>query len=391
MSRSTLLRFAEQGDFSQLRAFSGDLLYTEGMPATQMYVIKDGEVDLYLVRDEKRTVLETLRKGQCFGFEAHLKVQTRIHCAAAHSYCELLLIDNPTVMAAIADSPAWVGALLETHSARLAVAHELIAQRVNYQPDLLIYAKLLQLLGAADIGKPSAPRRHGPAAPQLARPLLQEVFNTARLLFGHSDTHIRQILGKFLSLHLVRIEDESGNGKQVLFSPADIMEQARKLTQGKPGQEKASYQYISVDELAALVEVDRATLLKKLAGGEFADDVFTFRRAEVMQLLSDKGRRYFAERKIKPPAEFSEMADLEFADSKSIFAAVSKVDSFDLAKLLSTLEDGAARSKVLNSLSKRRREEVESDLAGLAAVDPADVHQIGQAIVEDVKLLMAPA
>jgi CRP-like cAMP-binding protein len=396
MPRESALQFAEHGQFSQVRAFAGDVLYTEGMPASHLYVVKDGEVDLYLVRDEKRTVVETLRKGQCFGMEPHLKQHLRLHCAAARSYSELFLIPAEAVHDAIADTPDLAQSLMQTMSIRLAMAHRLIATRINYQPDLLIYAQLLHLLGIADLGRQaSAPRRAGHAhnqahgqAPQIARPTVQEVFSNARLLFGHSDKHIRSCLGKLLSLHLVRIEDERGDCKQLLYSPSDIVSQVRKIMESEVEHDKQSYEYISVDEFAALVDVDRTLVLRKLAAGEFGDDIFTFRRAEVLRLLNEKGRRYFAERRIKPPADFSDIADLEFADSKSIFTAISKVDTLDLARLLSTLEEGPARTKVLGSLSQRRREELDSDLKDMGPVDPMEVQRLGQSIIGEVKTLM---
>ena len=299
-------------------------------------------------------------------------------------------MDNETVADAVSASPDLVRSLLDTQSERLSVAHALIATRVNHQIELLIYAQLLQLLGQADIGKPAPSMRGGPAAQSapLARPLLQDVFNNARLMFGHSDTHIRACLGKLLALHLIRIEDERGGGKQVLFAPKDIVAQVRKAVSQDSDADKQTYEYVSVGEFADLVEVDRAVLLRKLAAGEFADDVFTFRRAEILRLLNAKGKRFFADRQIKPPAEFSDVADLEFADAKSIFAVVSKVDSYDLAKVLSGLDDEAVRAKVLGALSRRRRDEVESDLKDMGPVDPMEAQQIGNALVAEVKALM---
>lgn len=390
MPTPSALQFAEQGKFSQVRAFAGDVLYTEGMPAPHMYVVKEGEVDLYLVRDEKRTVIETLRKGQCFGIEPHQTSCTRVHNAAARTYCELYLIDNGTVNKAIEASADLVRSALETLSARLSVAHELIATRVNYQPDLVVYAQLLHLLGKADIGKQPSPSRgsaHGSAAP-VAKPPMQDLFTHARLMFGHSDRHIRGVLDKFVSLHLLRIEDERGAGKQLVFTPADLVAKVRRIVNDDLESDKLSYEYLSLDEFAALVDVDRSALLKKLSSGEFADDVFTFRRAEIMRLLDEKGRRFFAERKIKSPAEFQDISDIEFADSKSIFAVASKLDSIDIAQVLRVLGDGEARTKLLASLSRRRRDEVEHDLEGLGEGDPIEARRIGQTLISGVKSVM---
>ena len=401
MPTTSALQFAEQGKFSQVRAFAGDVLYTEGMPAPHMYVVKEGEVDLYLVRDEKRTVIETLRKGQCFGIEPHQAASTRVHNAAARTYCELYLIDNGTVNRAIDASADLVRSALNTLSERLSVAHELIARRVNYQPELLMYAQLLQLAGLADLGRQagSAPpgnrplaRTHGSrgsdAAPQVAQPLLQDLITQARTLFGHSDRHIRGLLGKFVSLHLVRIVDDGASGKRVAFSPRDLVAQVRKIVDDDADIDRLVYEYLSLDEFAAMVDVDRAVLLKKLADGEFAEDIFTFRRSEIMRALDQKGRRYFAERKGKAPAEFADVSDIEFADPRSVFAVVSKMDTYDLAKVLHTLGDGDARRKILGALSSRRRADLEQDLKDLREVDPVEVQQLGSTLIGNVRATM---
>lgn len=384
MSTSSALAFAESGSFTQMRAFAGDVLYTEGMPALHLYVVKEGEVDLYMVRDEKRTVVETLRRGQCFGFEPQLEQPVRLHCAAARGYCELYVIDNATAAQALAEGSELLRGLLVTASQRLAAAHRLIARRVSFQPELLAYAQMLHLVGLPEL----RPRHEAGNGPELARPPLQAVVNHARALFGHSDRHIRALLGKLVNLHLVRVEDERGSGKQLVYAPRDIVAQVRKAAEADAEAGRQAHQYLSLDEFAELVEVDRGVLLKKLAASEFAEDVFTFRREEILRVLDRHGKRYFVERKIKRPSEFADVDDLEFADARVVFEVVSRMDSFDIAKLLHGMAEGAARQRILAALSARRRSEVEGDLQGLQAVDPIEAQRLGSTLVKQVQQAM---
>lgn len=301
------------------------------------------------------------------------------------TYCELYLIGIDTLERELADTPKFARGVLRSLAERLAVAHELIATRVNYQPDILDYAQLLQLLGMAEVGRQKADLRGSTGQPVMASPLLSDVFTHARTLLGHSDMHIRNSMGKLMMLHLIRIDDEKGNGKRVPFAPKDIVLQARRTAKTHPDQGKLDYEYVSVDEFAALVEVDRSILLKKLAGSELADDLFTFRKSEILRLLNAKGKKFFSDRKIKSPEEFTDVSDLEFADQKSLFDAVSRCDLFDLAKLLSTVEEEGVKAKLLACLSRGKREEVEQDLASLGPVDPVEVLQIGKSLVAAVK------
>lgn len=371
--------------FTQQRFYSGDVLFTEGMPAHHLYVIKEGAVDIYMVREEKRVVVETLGPGQCFGVPAQLVNGRRSNNAAARSYCELYLVGYDTLEDELGDTPKFTRGLLRSLVERLEVAHELIATRVNYQPDILVYAQLLQLLGMAEVGRPKNDVRGGSGPAVLASPLLTDVFTQARGLLGHSDLHIRNSIGKLMRLHLIRVDDENGNGKRVIFSPKDIVHQARRITEDQADTEKVSYEYVSVDEFAAMVDVDRSLLLKKLAGSEFSEDIFTFRKSEVVRLLNDKGKKFFADRKVKTPDQFTDVDDLAFADQKSLFDAVGRCDLYDLAKLLCSLDDEALRQKLLACLARSKREEVQQDMASMGAVDPMEVLQTGRALVAAVR------
>ena len=134
--------------------------------------------------------------------------------------------------------------------------------------------------------------------------------------------------------------------------------------------------------------MDRDTLLKKLVRSEFADDIFAFRKSEIMRLLDTKGRKYLAERRLKSPAEFSDIEDLEFADQKTLFAALATIDPFELAKALSGDVSPAVKEKMLGALSRVRRQEVEHELSDLNPPDPIEVQRIRGRIVPDVKRRM---
>jgi hypothetical protein len=53
----------------------GDVLFTEKMAGTQVYLIKEGQVDLFLMREERRVVVESLGKGAVLWHECKLAQQ----------------------------------------------------------------------------------------------------------------------------------------------------------------------------------------------------------------------------------------------------------------------------------------------------------------------------
>lgn len=372
----------EEWRFPKRRAYAGDVLYTEGMAGDHLYIIKEGEVDLSLVREEKQVVVTTLGRGEAFGMMPQLLNGKRTTKAVARSYCELYVVDASVFLEMLGETPKLVRKVLGNLAKRCVEANEVIATRVNYQPDLMVYANLLQLLGAAGgqkAGKGSCP------TPNLAGTSLSEVLHAGRALLGHSEPHIRQMLNKFVTLHLVRIEDEKGEGKRVVFDAANIVTQTRQMAKNHKDEGKLDYEYISAGEFADLVEVERAKLLKKLAQGDFTDELFLFRKSEVMRLLDERGRKYFVSRQIKKPQDFSDINDLEFADQKSIYEVLTKFDVYDLSKVLKLVEEAEVREKILASMPRSKREDLEDEFASLESYDAIEAGRLAQQVVDRVK------
>jgi CRP-like cAMP-binding protein len=386
---AAFLQLLDEGaEYSQVRAYAGDVLFTEKMAGSHLYLIKEGQVDLYLLREERRVVIDTLQKGQCFGMNSKLLNSGHTTNAMARTYSEFYVIDSASMDRQLKAAPQLVRTMLTTMASQNARASELIATKVNYQPDILVYAQLLQLMGAADVAVRGADMRARGEQPQTAALLLTELFAQARALLGHTKPHIRHIVGHLESLHLVHLEDDGSKGRRIVFLPKDIVARARKLAVADPHRDKFDDEYVSVDEFAEMVEVDRGTLLSKLARSEFSDDLFMFRKGEVVRLLDTKGRKFFAQRKMKSPDEFVDVLDLEFASNKALVEVLSKLDTLDIAKLFTTLDDDKLKAKIMTCLPRARREQVDSDADDLRNVDPFEVAQLGGALVKRVKEVM---
>jgi len=367
---------------TQLRAYAGDVLYTEGMPSSHLYVIKEGEVDLYMVREEKRVVVETLSRGHVFGATAQLLNGQRVDNAVAKTYCELYLIDAEGLDTVMQQTPKLLRGILQTLAMRASRASEVIASRVNFQPEILTYAQLLSLIGSAQLPARKTDPRAAPVQ-VIARPALSAVFTQARQLFGHSDVHIRHILGKLLTLHLIQFEDDRDGSKCVVFSPGDIVARARKAGEADPDNGKLEYEYIGVDDFAAMVDLDRNRVLQKLARNELTEDLFTFRKSEVIRLLDEKGKKFFQDRRVKSPEEFCDISDIEFADNNTVQEVLSRIDAFDLGKLLHVIEEQAVRERILGNLPRAKRSEIESER--FERVDEIEVRLIGEGIIKSVQ------
>jgi CRP-like cAMP-binding protein len=366
---------------STLRAYSGDVLYTEGMPISHAYLIKEGEVDIYMIREEKRVVVETLTAGHCFGILPKILLgDKRTDNARAKTYCEFYLINESDINALIRKTPFLIQSILKTNAYQIDRANDVISSRVNFQSDLIVFAELLHIVGMASVASQKSAAKA--AQPLLAKASIKSIFGHARILLGQSDVHIRDTLGKFITNHLVQMEEDRVGGKCLVFSPKDIVTRARKLEAADASFERLEYEYISVDEFSAIVDLDRNSVLQTLARDEYTEDLFTFRKSEVLALLNEKGKKFFHERRKKSPEEFTDIADIVFADPTSLQASLAQVDISDLSKVLNNITDDAVKNQILTCLPRTRRNELELEDG---EIDPVESALIGLKIINIVK------
>ena len=103
-----------------------------------------GEVDFYLIREEKKFIVTTVGKGQCFGL---------IPTLPPRDLFRALVVENDKLEAQLKEMPQLMTCILRTLAQQANVVNELIGARVNHQPDLPVHAQLLQLPSAAEVGK----------------------------------------------------------------------------------------------------------------------------------------------------------------------------------------------------------------------------------------------
>ena len=84
------------------------VIFKEGQPGNVGYLVRSGEVTIYKIIDEKKTVLNTLGPGEVFGEMRIITKQPRTACAEAAEFCELVIIDKETLYSMLKKSPKMV-------------------------------------------------------------------------------------------------------------------------------------------------------------------------------------------------------------------------------------------------------------------------------------------
>jgi hypothetical protein len=131
-------------------------------------------------------------------------------------------------------------------------------------------------------------------------------------------------------------------------------------------------------------------ILNKLSHSEIADEIFAFRKSKVLNFVGQKGVAYFSKSSRRDSGEIMSLDDLQFVDQRTLFDAVSTLDTYDLAKLLTSNEDPAVSGLLLSVMAETRKNEVSRIMARNIKIDPLEVDDIGQRLLETVRSLKSP-
>jgi len=95
--------------FGQLKSyFQNQKIFNEGQIGNVGYLVKKGEVTIYKKIKGKKVVLSRLGPGEIFGEMGIITEAPRTAYAEASEYCDLVIIDKPTLNAMLEKSPKMV-------------------------------------------------------------------------------------------------------------------------------------------------------------------------------------------------------------------------------------------------------------------------------------------
>jgi CRP-like cAMP-binding protein len=99
---ATLAAAASWRDFTD-----GEVLYTEGAPAAEMYLIERGQVSLRVLRDERPVMVGTLGPGEVLGWSCLREVPVSLTTARTTGPAQLLVFPAEALLALLGGgSPA---------------------------------------------------------------------------------------------------------------------------------------------------------------------------------------------------------------------------------------------------------------------------------------------
>ena len=394
-----------QENSSRLRAFApGEVIYSEGYVGTSaVYVIAEGKVEISTKCDERRVVLATLGKGECFGESALLPSEPRGSTAKALSFCRLSVIDAKVVEEELERVSPLLRHLMRTLIRRNKRKDELLATYTNadFLPGIVSYAHLLSLMSGTESREMQGRR---PQSDEVAIPLA-EVCKRCHAVAGHPRVHVMAMLKRMEKLNLVALEfgraeflgnapapvaDDTSGRQVVTFDPVRIIERAQRVGGHDLDISIASeLELIELADLEALIGVERQLILDKLSRAEIAEDIFAFRRAKVLTYIENNGVAYFSKKKVRAASELESLTDLDLVDDRTLFDALSAFDTYDLAKLLASTTDRSVSERLLSVMTKARQSETSWIMRRDLVINPLEIQDIEQRFIQLVKSIKA--
>ncbi|MDR7005319.1 Crp/Fnr family transcriptional regulator [Paraburkholderia strydomiana] len=391
-------------------AAPGEVIYSEGfLGDAVIYVIADGKVEISTQCDEKKVILATLGKGEFFGEAALLPPEPRAHTAKALSFCQLTAIAGGIVEEELERVSPLLRHIVRTMIRRVKKKDDILATNTHadFLPGVLSYAHVLSLMAGAEPNDRFDGRARRPQNEEISIPL-SEVIKKCNAIAGHSRPHVMAMLKRMEKLNLVSIEggrserlnntsgrysaSDGAAGRQlVTFDAVKITERAQQVADHDLDVSISSeLELIELDDLEALIGVDRKVILNKLSHAEIAEDIFAFRKTKVLNYVEEKGLSYFSRRTARGAGELKSLGDLEFVDQRTLFEAVSAFDTYDLAKLLSASEGQPIDERLQSVMTEARKKEVSWVMRREIKIDPVEIIEIEQRFLDTVRALKSP-
>lgn len=392
-------------------AAPGEIIYSEGFAGEPvLFLITDGKVELSTRCDDKRVIVATLGRGEFFGESALLAAEPRAHTAKALSFCQLTVVPASVLDEEIERVSALLRHIVRTMIRRVKRKDDQLATytHADFMPGVLSYAHVLSLMAGADAreaGDTWARRAMQAHAAETSVPLA-EVIRKCRAIAGHSRPHVLAMLRRMEKLNLVTIEAAQADGtggatdyvassdarQVVTFDAARVIDRAQQVADHDLDLSiNSELELIELADLESLIGVDKTLLLNKLSNGEIAEEVFAFRKSKVLNYVEQKGVAYFSRRNGRRGGDVRALGDLVWIDQRTLFDVISAFDTYDLAKLIANLDDRAVADKLFSVMTEARRNEVSWVMRRELKLDPVEIEDIEQRVLEAVRAAKAPA
>ena len=97
----------------------GELIVKQGESGDCMYVIQEGEVEVFVTRDGREVSLAIRKRGEFFGEMAIFERENRSASVRARGQARVLTVDRRQLLSRIEDDPALAMRMIQSMSHRI--------------------------------------------------------------------------------------------------------------------------------------------------------------------------------------------------------------------------------------------------------------------------------
>jgi CRP-like cAMP-binding protein len=188
----------------------GCLLFAEGEPGDELYVIQEGSVRISKIMNNQEVVLAVLRKGDIFGEMALLENKPRTATAETLENCTVLAVNQANFTSLIKTSPELVARMTTLMAERIWLMYRQLANAMITNPLDRIYDALL-----IQLEKERVPLNSN--HPYMCNFSFKELADMARIPLKEHDALLRKIL---LTKRISIVQ-----GKLLVSDPSDVLKQ----------------------------------------------------------------------------------------------------------------------------------------------------------------------
>lgn len=111
---------------------AGKNIFNEGDKGTSMYIVLEGEVEIYVVINGEEVHLATMHPGDFFGEMALFRDKPRSACARVVKDVRLAVIASKAQLEKfLADNPLFAAKMVNIMATRLAQTNDLLFQKIS--------------------------------------------------------------------------------------------------------------------------------------------------------------------------------------------------------------------------------------------------------------------
>lgn len=111
---------------------AGKNIFNEGDSGTSMYIVLEGEVEIYVVINGEEVHLATMLPGDFFGEMALFRDKPRSACARVKKDVRLAVIGSKAQLEKfLADNPLFAAKMVNIMATRLAQTNDLLFQKIS--------------------------------------------------------------------------------------------------------------------------------------------------------------------------------------------------------------------------------------------------------------------